>query len=234
MIRAIDTLSSSIHLLQKRQETTSANLANINTSGYQATKNFQSTLAEVQLHNYQGGPEANSRLEIGGFPFANQIDDTMISTVSGATRETERLTDFATSNGGYFVVLLNNGTQAYTRNGNFKLNDLNQLVTQEGYQVLGQNNQPVTIDKWQDLQVRAFENTDGWTAVGNTYFTSTNAGQLVNAAQVKQGYLEQSNVSASDEMVALLQTSREFEANQKALSSINDTLKKATNELGRI
>lgn len=233
MIRAIDTLSSSIHLLQKRQETTSANLANINTTGYQSTRNFQSTLAEIQFHNYQGGKEANKYLETGKLPFANQIDSTKISSSPGVMKETQRSTDFATSNGGYFVVGLNDGTQIYTRNGNFKLNNLNQIMTQEGYQVLGQNNQPVTIDNWQDLQVRKFDNTDGWTAMGNTYFTSTDEGQLTNGF-IKQGYLEQSNVSASDEMVALLQTSREFEANQKALSSVNETLKKATNELGKI
>lgn len=234
MIRAIDTLSSSIHLLQKRQETTSANLANINTPGYQATRNFQATLKEVKLHNYQGGAEANRRSEIGGLPFANQIDATMINSTSGAIKETGRQTDFAATNGGYFVVRLNDGTQGYSRNGNFIINDANQIVTQEGYQVLGKNNQPVTSDDWHNIQVRTFENSEGWTAIGNTYFTSSNAGQMTNDSMIEQGYLVQSNVSASDEMVALLQTSREFEANQKTLNAVNDTLKKATNELGRV
>ena len=35
-------------------------------------------------------------------------------------------------------------------------------------------------------------------------------------------------------MVAMIQTSREFEANQKVLSSTNQTLQKAVNELGKI
>lgn len=234
MIRAIDTLTSSIHVLQKRQETVSGNLANVSTPGYQGSRNFQSTLAEVQLHNYQGGSEATQHYDIGGFPFANQLADTVISKADGMIKETQRPTDFAPANGGYFVVRMNDGNQAYTRNGNFKLNDQNQLVTQEGYQVLSQTGQPVTADNWRDMQVRTFDTTQGWTVVGNTYFTSTNPGQVADSTQTRQGFLEQSNVAASDEMVAMIQASREFEANQKALTSVNDTLKKATNELGRI
>ena len=57
--------------------------------------------------------------------------------------------------------------------------------------------------------------------------------QVDTNPNVMQGYLEQSNVSMSDEMVTLMQTGREFEANQKVLSSTNETLDKAVNSLGK-
>ena len=55
MIRSIDTLKSNFEVLQKRQEAISANIANVNTNGYQEKKLFQSTLKNVQLHNLRGG-----------------------------------------------------------------------------------------------------------------------------------------------------------------------------------
>jgi flagellar basal-body rod protein FlgG len=46
--------------------------------------------------------------------------------------------------------------------------------------------------------------------------------------------LEGSNTDTAQNMVDLIQTSREFEANQKVLSTANQTLGKAVNELGKI
>lgn len=60
MIRSIDTLKSNFEVLQKRQEAISANIANVNTNGYQEKKLFQSTLKNVQLHNFMGGLKMNS------------------------------------------------------------------------------------------------------------------------------------------------------------------------------
>lgn len=52
--------------------------------------------------------------------------------------------------------------------------------------------------------------------------------------KVKQGYVEQANFNALTEMVDLMQTMRNFEANQKALQSHDQRLQKAVNELGRV
>jgi flagellar basal-body rod protein FlgG len=46
--------------------------------------------------------------------------------------------------------------------------------------------------------------------------------------------LESSNVDMVDEMTDLLQTAREFEINQKALHTSDETLRKLTNEIGRV
>lgn len=83
------------------------------------------------------------------------------------------------------------------------------------------------------FQVRLFE-PDQLMANGETYYTSDNAGTIAARPTVQQGYLEQANVVVADEMVAMIQTSREFEANQKVLNSTNETLQKAVNELGKI
>lgn len=50
---------------------------------------------------------------------------------------------------------------------------------------------------------------------------------------IRQGFLEMSNVNIIDEMVKMIEISREFEANQKLLHAADETLSKAVNEIGR-
>uniref|UniRef100_UPI00403F9B19 flagellar hook-basal body protein n=1 Tax=Candidatus Enterococcus willemsii TaxID=1857215 RepID=UPI00403F9B19 len=232
MIRAFDTLTKNFDILQKRQENISSNMANSQTTGYQSKQLFQQTLREVEIHNYQNGARLDQRSDLGTFTFGNEIGGINLNMEKGAFEETGRPTDFAIGTEGYFAVRLPNGQTGYTRNGNFVLNDQNQYTTQEGYLVLGGNNQPVLAEN-PNFQVVTFANPQALTSEGNTYFQSNAAVQAVENPRVFQGYLETSNVTVADEMVAMIQTSREFEANQKVLSTTNETLRKTVNELGR-
>ncbi|WP_281165302.1 flagellar hook-basal body protein [Liquorilactobacillus sicerae] len=236
MIRGLDTLYQSVNILEKRQENTSANIANIETTGYQAKELFQSTYKEVQMHNYQGGEDNDQRIDYDGFTYGNYIAGSYLDSSKGALESTGRSTDFAINSDGYFTVRMSNGQIAYTRNGNFELNDQNQYVTQEGYQVLSANGNPVTATTTgtPDFGIVSFDDDQTLQSLGNAYYSSQSAGTQVASPNIEQGYLEESNVSASDEMVSLIQTSREFEANQKALSATNQTLDKAVNYLGKI
>ncbi|MDN7145706.1 flagellar hook-basal body complex protein [Liquorilactobacillus mali] len=234
MIRGLDTIEQSLDVLLKRQENTSGNIANVNTTGYQAKQLFQSTLKEVQFVNHQGGSTVSEKQNIGGFTFGNAIDGSYIDRSKGTMNETGRNTDFAVNSDGYFTVRMNDGTLAYTRNGNFKLNDQNQYITQEGYQVVGANGQAVSANDNPDFRIVNVANEQQLTDAGNGYYTTNQNVQIDANPNVMQGYLEQSNVSMSDEMVTLMQTGREFEANQKVLSSTNETLDKAVNSLGKV
>ena len=233
MIRGLDVLSRNISLLQKRQETTSGNIANVNTTGYQAKTLFQSALDEVALHNYQSGPNADTRRDIGGLSLGTQLAGSTISQDQGAVKQTGQASDFALLSEGYFVVQNNAGQRLYTRNGDFTVNQQNQYVTQEGYLVLGANGQAVSALGPANFLIQTFP-PEALTTAGQNYVTSNAAGTTVNAPVIQQGALEQANVAVADEMVAMIQTSREFEANQKVLSSTNQTLQKAVNELGKI
>ncbi|MNO39340.1 Flagellar basal-body rod protein FlgG [compost metagenome] len=60
--------------------------------------------------------------------------------------------------------------------------------------------------------------------------------QLANtdAAEVRQGYLERSNVDTAQAMVDLMAAQRAYESNQKIIQYYDKSLDKAVNEIGRI
>ena len=69
--------------------------------------------------------------------------------------------------------------------------------------------------------------------VGDTIFAS-GAGFNAIDGEIRQGFLELSNVDVADELVKMIEISREFESNQKILNSMDETLRQAVNEIGRV
>lgn len=219
MIRTFNTVNKNMNILQTKQENISANVTNVNTSGYKFQEIIQSTLETQQMINYTGGKNIDRRRELGPYVFGNEIDEVYKNFAQGTLLETGLSTDFAIIGNGFFTIRMNDGNIAYTRNGNFKLNEENQMVTMEGYLVLDEIND---FDDYQNLN-----------RIGDTLFTSDFA-PIEIEGEVKQGFLESSNVDIIDEIVKMIEISREFEANQKVLHAADETLNRAVNEVGRI
>ena len=219
MIRSLYTVNRNMNILQKKQENTSANITNVNTPGYKFQDIVQSTMESQEMINYAGGKDANRRQVLGEFVYGNEIDEIYKNFEQGILQETGNPQDYAIVGNGFFTIQMDDGTIAYTRNGNFKLNDNNELVTMDGYLVLD--------------EISDFADYQNLTSMGNTLFTSDEA-PFVIEGEVKQGFLESSNVVIVDELVRMIEISREFEANQKLLHAADETLSKAVNEVGRV
>lgn len=252
MIRSIYTLNRNMNILQKKQENASANIANINTPGYKFQNILTSTLEPKVMINYAGGENFNRRQELGDYVYGNQVDYVYKNFDQGFLIETNMPTDFSIAGNGFFTFEGDNGVTNYTRNGNFKVNELNQLVTIEGKNVLGvdedgnqsyiyleldneelESDLPV-LNKSVDFLISDFADYDNLISSGETSFTSTENSTNIFMGQIRSGFLESSNVSIVDEMVSMIEISREFEANQKLLHAANETLNKAVNEIGRV
>lgn len=67
-------------------------------------------------------------------------------------------------------------------------------------------------------------------AAGIRALTAQDSAQV----EVRQGYLERSNVDSAQSMVDLMAASRAYESNQKIVQYYDRTLEKAVNEIGRI
>lgn len=89
MIRSTDTLQHSFNLLQKRQETVSANIANVHTPAYRAKQLIQGTTEERILFNRLGGAERNRPVELDTLSFSNQIEEVYEKETSGGWRINE-------------------------------------------------------------------------------------------------------------------------------------------------
>lgn len=60
------------------------------------------------------------------------------------------------------------------------------------------------------------------------------AGQMQNFYAVRQGWMERSNVDPTRTMTDMMTVMRAYEANQRVITTIDDTLGKAANEIGRV
>jgi flagellar basal body rod protein FlgG len=96
---------------------------------------------------------------------------------------------------------------------------------------IGQNGKSVGT-----IKLAEFENPAGLTKYGANYFLNTTGQEPADAAaaQIYQGKIEASNVSASHGAVRIVGLSRQFEMMQKAISISNDMGKKAIEEVAKV
>ncbi len=80
-----------------------------------------------------------------------------------------------------------------------------------------------------------FENYDYLEKYGeNLYDTVPGARLIASDARIEQGCLEMSNVNIVTEMVDMITITRAYEANQKIITTIDETLDKAVNAVGQV
>jgi flagellar basal-body rod protein FlgF len=162
--------------------------------------------------------------------------------------------DFALDGPGYFTIQMPNGQNAYTRGGEFQLNAKGQLVTNQGYPVLGEggplqfnpnSSDFVTISPTGEvsqgaqqvghLKVTEFKNPQYLTMIGANEFRSDSPDAQATPAtstKVRQGFLEAANASPTTEMSGLVTAMRMFEANQKVMQMQSDRMSRTITELG--
>lgn len=256
MLRGLYSSVSSMITLQSRQGIITNNLANVNTTGYKEETLVAKSFDEVMLSNRDSYTNGNSkRQEIGSMSFGVGIDDTITSFKQGVHISTENNTDFAINGAGFFKVLDGNNNPFYTRDGSFKINTQGYLVTNAGHQVTGINNMTgneepiyvgnskivVTPDNNINLEgvnkytfnIVDFQDYKGLVKRGDNLYSGEN-GIKTNTFKIKQGYLEGSNVDAIATTALLMETVKEFEANQKVIQTIDSTLSRIANEIGTV
>ena len=236
-----------------RQDIVTNNLANVGTAGFRKESLVVESFSEVMAREATGKGEVTGG---GGLENRGGVRHRSIThTGQGALKETGNAFDLAISDDvgkAYFTVQDASGKLKFTRGGAFKLHPTSgHLVTSDGNMVLGQrgpikangsdfkvtDDGRVVIDG-KEVDKLLISQLDDPNAIDRTNGSSfTVNGQSVTAAKdfrIKQGYTEQANFNALTEMVELMQTMRNFEANQKALQSHDQRLQKTVNELGRV
>lgn len=261
MVRGLYTAWTGMINEQKRLDVISNNMANADTTGYKkqgvTAQSFDDTLA-IRIHD--NNQYNMTRKRIGEVNLGVKIGETYHDFSQGSLRETGNTFDLALSGDGFFAIQTTNKqgitSTKYTRDGSFIVTTDGYLTTKDGDYVLDVNNNRIQIPGAQTaenvafdeqgnvlvngqqiatLQIAGFENPQALLLYGENMYDATNAAGLQQGtAQVHQGYLEMSNTNVIEEMVDMITITRAYEAGQKVIQTVDESLQKAVNEIGKV
>jgi flagellar basal-body rod protein FlgF len=224
----------------QRLEVIANNLANVDTVGFkQDVPTFQARFAEA----IQQGQARNHDKSIGDIGGGVKLIEVQTDFSSSQLKGTGNAFDLAITGDGFFHVRGEDGEQYLTRAGNFTLDVEGRLVTENSHQpVLDQSGAEITIDKnlpWSispdgfisqagtltALGMSQPESLHELVKVGNNLFrpTGTVATVPLTDRRVRQGFLEMSGANPVRQMMAMIETTRGFEANTRMIQN-QDTM----------
>lgn len=192
-----------------------------------------------------------------GMNLGVKIGENYVDYSEGPIKKTDNTFDLAISDRGFFAVEYTNKagetSTKYTRDGNFTMDRQGYLVTQDGDFILDENGRhikmntalPVSIDHGGTITQEGttvatigltdFEDYNYLERFGENYFQTVDGATEIDCeSQIYAGYLEQSNISIVTEMVNMITLQRQYESNQKLITTYDETLDTAVNQLGKL
>lgn len=224
------------------------NLANVLTPGYKRGVALQRVQGANFTEHLGQAAFTTPSFAAGGAP----IVDLVRSGRAGTLKSTGQSLDVALAGQGYFEVATDAGP-AYTRNGGFRLDARARLVTAQGYPVMGTGGE-IVLDVANpvigasgaitstasdgnplgQLKVVDFESHSTLTPMGDGLHAAAPGMKVLppDEVLVRQGFLENSNVSSTEEMNSMIQAMRHFESMQKIAQGYDEMLGTAIRKLG--
>lgn len=218
----------------RAQTANNHNLANANTNG------FKADLSAFQSRAVQGPG------------YASRVYSTDASigwdNSSGAVTATGQSLDVAIQGSGWFAVQAADGSEAYTRAGDLHVDASGMLVTATGAPVMGDGG-PISVPPYGSISVGrdgtvsivpAGQQASTMAAVGRIKLVNPPAAELARgddglfrsrtgdvaasdaSVTVTSGALESSNVNIADAMVKMIELSRRFELQVKAMKTAEE------------
>jgi len=262
-MRALSIAATGMQAQQTNVEVIANNLANMNTTAF---KQQRAEFTDLLYQNIQTpgaqtsdqGTYAPNGIQLGAGVRTAAVYRV---TTQGDLQSTSNPYDVAIQGPGFFRIQQADGTDAYTRSGNFSLSPQGQLVTQDGLVVqpgvaipqntlsvsinaqgqvnatIAGNTTPQTVGQ---LELTRFPNEAGLNAVGNNLYLETPASGSPQAGvpgstgygKLQQGFLETSNVNSVDQITALISAQRAYEMNSKVIGAADQMLQQ-TSQMGQ-
>jgi len=240
MDRLIYTAMSGASHTLKQQATVAQNLASVNTPGYRAAVNA-----------FRAVPLVGEGLPTRAFV----VDSTTGADFSqGSMQATGRNLDMAVLGKGWIAVQMENGSEAYTRNGSFQISPEGILRTLNGLNVAGDDgfitippNTEVTVAKDGTIStILRGQIPNQVEVIGRIKLVNPAEDQMVRGddglfrtkddkpvvadigVTVASGNLENSNVNVVDGMVMMISLARQFDMQMKVLQSADENSRQAS------
>ncbi len=241
---------------QNRMDTLANNLANVNTTGFKKEGATSQAFGDILKYEIKDKSEYYLTKRMGVTNPGVRIGENYTDWSEGALHETDNTFDLALTGKGFFQIEFTDKegvtSTKYTRDGSFTLNQLGELVTKDGDFVLSNTGTHIVLDPTRMAGInnmgQIYQDDVLVATIGTTDFTDYNylehygenlwqtvEGATEQAADTKilSGYLEQSNVNTVEEMVNMIAIQRQYESNQKVITTMDKTLQIAANDLGR-
>ena len=237
---------SSQSALRRKLDTIAHNIANANTTGYQAEY--------LLFQEYVDDTKDRKADDLRKVSLVQDIASVR-DTAAGPLLRTDNPLDLAIVGEGFFAVETDDGRR-YTRNGSFTLNTNGELITGHGHIVPMDNGQPARIPAdaslieisrdgiisarldGQDLRIGRIqpyrvENPESLQrGAGNLFKLDEEAEILADAdSEIVQGSIEQSNVTAVLEMTKMIDVVRTYTSVSRMVNSEHERQQRAIRTL---
>lgn len=224
MLRGFYTSAAGMLGQLDRQDAIANNLANVNTAGY---KRKTVTFTGFETSFRDALKPASDVMLRNITPLPKLYEDSR----QGGLQATDSKTSFAIDGPGSFVISTPNGDQL-TRGGSFTLSAKGEIVNHEGFTVMGEKG-PIQITG-ADWNVDKDGNVTSAGAIVDKIKIANGSTDPAKPTTIMQGYLESSNVNTVDEMVGMITALRSYEACQKSIQNLDQTLDKLINQVGKV
>jgi flagellar basal-body rod protein FlgG len=244
---------------QLNLDTIANNLANSSTTGFRQLRlEFQDMLYQnlITPGAAQSQTTVSAGLQVG---LGTRSAATEVIMTQGELNQTNNPLDMAIEGNGFFEVQRPDGTTAYTRAGQFYLNNQGTIVTTDGDPLLPTITVPanatsITVTQYGvvnatlpgqtnptqlgQIQLATFANPGGLQSIGSNLLQQTlssgdpvlgNPGGTEGLGTLQQGYLENSNVDVVTEFVQMVLAQRAYESNSKVVKAADDMYSQVNN-----
>ena len=213
-MRSLSIAATGMVAQQRNVEVVSNNLANMNTTAYMRRRTefhdlLYQNLRRVGSTSSDAGTVVPSGVQVG---LGVKLAAVYRIHEQGNLSATDNTFDLAIQGKGFFQVLMPNGDTAYTRDGTFQLNAQGEIVTHDGFKILGPGSIPkeavdvtinasgevlakiegkVTQEKKGQIQIAVFPNDAGLEAIGDNLLLETPASGSASTGRPGEDRLRQ-------------------------------------------
>jgi len=210
-------------VLRRQMDVIANNIANMTATGFRA----ESLLAE------------QVPVDVGPRQTVRYVQDVALvrDLTPGSMIPTSNPLDLAIEGEGYFVIATDEG-ERYTRNGQFRLNELGEMVTPSGDSVLDDGGAPIAVPPGSAsvtiapdgtvstpdvvlgrLGLVTFDDLQDLEKAGHGLYRTEQAPLPAEGVSMIQGMIEGSNVQAVVEMTEMMTTLRAYQGTQKVVDA---------------
>ncbi|HQF54974.1 MAG TPA: flagellar hook-basal body protein [Fibrobacteria bacterium] len=249
MVNGLFTSGAGMMLTMRKQEITSNNLANAQTTGFKISRLVTHATVESRRDVDQYMRQRETQRQ----------DEVRVDWSPGPLVQTGNPLDVAMRGDGFFAISTPSG-ERYLRSASLKVNGQNELVDGTGSSILDQSGNSIRVpglktaitadgrvvsDGVEVATLRMVDFPQPYTlreeGAGRWAPYAQNPADAApmpipvgENARVEQGYLEGPNVNTVAEMVRMIAQFRNYEADSRVLQAVDSTIDKAVNTVGRV